>query len=171
MREAFFLTKFIMNDQLAHKKAQILTNGIIELARNSIPYSFATAKMIWAVSNYLEMGRFTDREIWPTYQRISVEAQKIRSTNPRGFRKSITFEHPNPIKQVYEQLIEQRGSLDLRRASEIIGAFPAVLISRNENITINKMGFKQKGNPIDRYRHITLEGFTLETKPNFLLYI
>lgn len=160
-----------MNDQLARKKAEILTKGIIELAQNSIPYSFATAKMIWAVSNYLEMGRFTDREVWPTYRRISIKALEIRNASPRDFRSRITFEHPNPIKQIYDQLIGQKDSLDLRKASEMIGAFPAVLISKDENKTINDMGFKQKGNPIDRYRHIALAGFTLETKPNFLLYI
>ena len=136
------------------RKARILTEALIKLAKIGVPYGFPISKMIWAVNLYLETGGFSEN--WSKYKRISLKAAKIRTQFPQDFRKRITFEHPNPINQIYQELSEQKGNLSLEKAFKIIGAYPAVLITRGENETINKKKLRDKGLPEIRYEDIKI---------------
>ncbi len=143
------------------KKARILTESLIKLAKNKIPYGFPISKMIWAVNLYLETGGFSEN--WNKYQRISHKAAKIRKQFKKnnGFRKKITFEHPNPIKQIYRELTGH-SKLSLKKASKIIGAYAPVLITKEENEIINKKKLRDRGMPKKRYDHIKIN-FKLKT--------
>jgi hypothetical protein len=143
-------------------KARILVEALCELVKAGIPYSFYVSKMLWGVSLYLQCGDFVER--WQTYPRISDAARKVREARQTDWRKQVTFEHAQPLNQIYRLLLSEGSSITSEKAVEIIGAYPPILITRAENIALNKR-HKTDGAPEQRYREIPFSGFTLRTEP------
>ncbi|WP_407193816.1 hypothetical protein [Bradyrhizobium sp. STM 3566] len=147
-------------------KARILVDALHELAVAGVGYSFYVSKIVWGVSLYLQCGEFVER--WKSYPRISDAARKIRDQGKKGWRKQVTFEHARPLSQIYSLLLAQGRQLTTEAIVEIVGAYPPVLVTREENIELNKL-YKKTGEPEERYRAIPYSGFELRSKPLYRL--
>jgi len=147
---------------LAAKKARILTNALIDCAKAGIKPSFAINKMLWAISLYFECGSFS-RENWQTYHRVSDAAKRVRASGDKNWKKDVTFEHVRPLSKMYQMFLDEREMLTLERAAVIIGEYPPVLITMEEELRMAKLGFKVEGTPEQRYREIPISGFNLRS--------
>jgi hypothetical protein len=147
---------------LAAKKARILTNALIDCAKAGIKPSFAINKMLWAISLYFECGSFS-RENWQTYHRVSDAAKRVRASGDNNWKKDVTFEHVRPLSKMYQMFLDERETLTLERAAVIIGEYPPVLITMEEELRMAKLGFKVEGTPEQRYREIPISGFNLRS--------
>jgi hypothetical protein len=147
---------------LAAKKARILTNALIDCAKAGIKPSFAINKMLWAISLYFECGSFS-RENWQTYHRVSDAAKRVRASGDKNWKKDVTFEHVRPLSKMYQMFLDERETLTLERAAVIIGEYPPVLITMEEELRMAKLGFKVEGTPEQRYREIPISGFNLRS--------
>ena len=153
----------IHDKTLAAKKARILIHALIECVRAGVKPSFVTNQMLWGISLYLECGRF-HRENWGTYQRISDAARKVRESGDKNWKAKVTFEHVRPINQIYQMFLDERATLTLDRAAFIIGEYPPVLVTIEEELRQTKLGFKHGGEPEQRYREIPISGFSLRSE-------
>jgi hypothetical protein len=147
---------------LAAKKARILTNALIDCAKAGIKPSFAINKMLWAISLYFECGSFS-RENWQTYHRVSDAAKQVRASGDKKWKKDVTFEHVRPLSKMYRMLLDERETLTLERAAVIIGEYPPILITMEEELRMAKLGFKVEGTPEQRYREVPISGFSLRS--------
>jgi hypothetical protein len=152
----------IHDKTLAAKKARILINALVDCAKAGIKPSFVTKKMLTGISLYLECGSFT-KENWRTYHRISDAAKQIRESGDKDWKRNVTFEHARPLSRMYQMLLDERATLTLERAASIIGEYPPVLISMEEELRMTKRGFKSEGAPEDRYSDIPISGFSLRS--------
>jgi hypothetical protein len=152
----------IHDKTLDAKKARILINALIDCAKAGVRSSFSINKMLWGISLYLECGTF-NRENWSTYHRLSEAAKRVRDSGDKSWKKHVTFEHVRPIGKMYEMLLDERETLTLERATVIIGEYPPVLITTEEELRMAKLGFKSEGTPEQRYAHIPISGFSLRS--------
>src|SRR5260370_22722405 len=148
--------------RLAAKKAGILINELVDCAKAGIKSSFVTKKMLWGISLYLECGSFT-KENWRTYDRASDAAKQVRTSGDKDWKRNVTFEHARPISRMYQMLVDEREKLTLERAAFIIGEYPPVLITMEEELKMAKRGFKSEGTPEERYTDIPISGFSLRS--------
>ena len=153
----------IHDKTLDAKKARILINALIDCAKAGVRSSFSINKMLWGISLYLECGSFT-RENWSTYHRVSEAAKRVRDSGEKGWKKHVTFEHVRPIGAMYKMLLDEQETLTLERAAVIIGEYPPVLITMEEELRMAKLGFKSEGTPEQRYAHIPISGFSLRSE-------
>jgi len=152
----------IHGNTLDAKKARILTNALIDCAKAGVRSSFSIHQMLWGLSLYLECGRF-NRENWKTYHRVSDAAKLVRDSGDKYWKKNVTFEHVRPINVMYQMLLDERATMTLDRAALIIGEYPPVLITMEQELRMSKLGFQHGGIPERRYAHIPLSGFTLRS--------
>jgi hypothetical protein len=152
----------IHDKTLAAKKARILINALVDCAKAGIKPCFVTKKMMTGISLYLECGRFT-KENWRTYHRISDAAARMRASGDADWKRKLTFEHVRPLGVMYQMLLDERATLTLERAALIIGEYPPVLITMEEEARQTKLGFKHGGEPEQRYREIRISGFSLRS--------
>ena len=152
----------IHDKTLAAKKARILINALIDCAKAGIKSSFVIKKMLWGISLYLECGSFT-KENWRTYQRASDAAKQVRASGDKDRKGKVTFEHARPLGQMYQMLLDERATLTLDRAAFIIGEYPPVLITTEEEFRMAALGFKTEGAPEQRYGEIPISGFSLRS--------
>jgi hypothetical protein len=165
MATLFGQMRYSIHDKtLQAKKARILINALVDCAKAGIKPSFVTNKMLWGISLYLECGSF-QRENWGTYQRISDAARKVRESGDTDWKRKVTFEHVRPINQIYRMFLDERETLTLERAAFIIGEYPPVLITTEEELRMAKLGFKHDGAPEQRYAGIPISGFSLRSGP------
>jgi len=150
----------IQHKTLAAKKARILINALVDCAKAGIKPSFVINKMLWGISLYLESGRF-QRENWGTYPRVSDAARRIRESGDKDWKRKVTFEHVRPLSKMYQMFLDERETLTLERAAFIIGEYPPVLITMEEELEMSALGFKVEGAPEQRYRKIPITGFSL----------
>jgi hypothetical protein len=68
-----------------------------------------------------------------------------------------------PINVMYKMLLVERPTLTLERAAIIIGGYPPVLITMEEDRHAAKLGFQHDGVPEERYAHIPITGFSLRS--------
>jgi hypothetical protein len=152
-----------INDKtLAAKKARILINALVDCAKAGIKPSFVINKMLWGISLYLECGRF-QRENWQTYERASDAARRLRASGDKDWKRHVTFEHARPLNQMYQMFLDERATLTLERAACIIGEYPPVLVTMEEELRMTKLGFKHGGAPEQRYAEIQISGFSLRS--------
>src|SRR5262249_54424575 len=76
-------------------------------------------------------------------------------------KRHCTFEHARPINVMYRMMLDERATLTLERAAIIIGEYPPVLITVEEEMRMAKLGFMHDGVPEERYAHIPISGFSL----------
>jgi len=152
----------IHDKSLDAKKARILINALIDCARSGVRPNFPINKMLWGISLYLECGSFT-RENWRTYPRASDAAKRVRDSGDKDWKRHVTFEHVRPLVVMYQMLLDERETLTLERAALIIGEYPPVLITIEEELKISKLGFQHGGEPEQRYAHIPISGFSLRS--------
>ena len=152
----------IHDKTLEAKKARILTNALIDCAKAGIKPSFSINKMLWGISLYFECGSFR-RENWRTYHRTSDAAKQVRASGDKNWKKDVTFEHVRPLSKMYQMFLDERETLTLERAAVIIGEYPPVLITMEEELRMAKLGFKVEGTPEQRYREIPISGFNLRS--------
>ena len=88
----------------------------------------------------------------------------MRDSGEKGWKKHVTFEHVRPIGKMYEMLLDEQEILTVERAAVIIGEYPPVLITMEEELRMAKLGFKSKGTPEERYAHIPISGFNLRSE-------
>ena len=143
--------------------------AIVELAHIEGDAScFFTKKILWGLGLYLELGSFKEAN-WRTYKRISDEARIIRNNLKPGkdalkkFSSKLTFEHVRTFHDMVNMLNQKGRDLTIEGAAEIIGEYPAMLITTNENKAMEDRGFKYTGLPEERYAHISFSGFTLRS--------
>jgi hypothetical protein len=153
----------IHGDTLDAKKARILINALIDCAKVGVRMSFSLNKMLCGIVLYQECGSFS-RENWRTYHRVSDAAKLVRDSDDKYWKKNVTFEHVRPISVMYQMLLDERNTLTLDRAALIIGEYPPVLITMEEEFRMSKLGFKHGGEPSLRYAHIPMTGFTLRSE-------
>ncbi|HXN66022.1 MAG TPA: hypothetical protein VN926_00025 [Bradyrhizobium sp.] len=144
------------------KKARILINALVDCAKAGLKPSFPINKMLWGISLYLESGSFT-RENWRTYHRVSDAAKQVRGSGDKDWKRAVTFEHVRPLSKMYQMLLDERETLTLERAAFIIGEYPPVLITMEEELRMAKLGFKADGTPEQRYAEIPISGFKLRS--------
>jgi hypothetical protein len=60
-------------------------------------------------------------------------------------------------------LLDERQTLTLERAAFIIGEYPPVLITMEEELRMAALGFKGDGAPEQRYAEIPISGFSLRS--------
>jgi hypothetical protein len=152
----------IHDKTLAAKKARILINALVDCAKAGIKPSFVTNQMLCGISLYLECGRF-HRENWRTYERVSDAARRVRESDDKNWKGKVTFEHVRPISVMYQMFLDERETLTLDRAALIVGEYPPVLITIEEELRQTKLGFKHGGEPEQRYREIPISGFSLRS--------
>jgi hypothetical protein len=150
----------IHDKTLVAKKARILINALVDCAKAGIKPSFVINKMLWGISLYMESGRF-QRENWQTYPRISDAARQIRESRDKDWKRKVTFEHVRPLSKMYQMFLDERETLTLERAAFIIGEYPPVLVTMEEELEMSKLGFKVEGTPEQRYAKIPIAGFSL----------
>jgi hypothetical protein len=153
----------IHDKTLDAKKARILINALIDCAQAGVRPSFSINEMICGVSLYLECGKFT-RQNWRTYHRLSDAARPIRDAADKDWRKRLTFEHARPLNVMYRMLRDEKATLTLERAAIIIGEYPPVLVTVEEEMRMAKLGFAHDGAPEERYAHIPISGFSLRSE-------
>jgi hypothetical protein len=152
----------IHDKTLAAKKARILINALVDCAKAGMKSSSVTKKMLWGISLYLECGSFT-KENWRTYQRASDAAKQVRASGDKDWKRKVTFEHARPLGVMYQMLLDERATLTLERAALIIGEFPPVLVTMEEELRMTKLGFKHDGAPEQRYAEIPISGISLRS--------
>lgn len=156
------------NREIDVVKAVLLTEAIIQMVRNGITDSrFPLNKMLWALSVYTETGRVNTEGHKKRWHRISVAAVKSRillGDELWSKKEHTVFDHILPIDALYLKLVSLRNDLDLRRALEVIGEYPPVVITTAENQDINQRGFKKTGSPEERYTNIFINGFRLKSE-------
>ena len=144
------------------KKARILINALVDCAKAGIKPSFVTNQMLRGISLYLECGTF-QKENWRTYHRASDAARQIREADDKDWKRKLTFEHARPLGKMYQMLLDERETLTLERAALIIGEYPPVLVTIEEELRMTKLGFKHDGVPEQRYAEIPISGFSLRS--------
>jgi hypothetical protein len=147
---------------LVAKKARILINALVDCAKAGIKPSFVTNQMLRGISLYLECGTF-QKENWRTYHRASDAAKQIRESGDQDWKRKLTFEHARPLGKMYQMLLDERETLTLERAAFIIGEYPPVLVTIEEELRMTKLGFKHDGVPEQRYAEIPISGFSLRS--------
>lgn len=152
----------IHDKTLAAKQARIFINAVVDCAKAGIKPSSVTKKMLWGISLYLECGSFT-KENWRTYHRVSDAAKQVRESGDKDWKRNVTFEHARPLGRMYQMLLDERATLTLERAAFIIGEYPPVLVTMEEELEMAKRGFKGDGTPEERYSHIPISGFSLRS--------
>jgi hypothetical protein len=152
----------IHDKTLAAKKARILINALVDCAKAGIKSSFVINKMLSGISLYLECGSFT-KENWRTYRRASDAAEQARASGDEDWKRKVTFEHARPLGVMYRMLLDERATLTLDRAAFIIGEYPPVLVTMEEELRMTKLGFKHDGAPEQRYAEIPISGFKLRS--------
>ena len=152
----------IHDKTLVAKKARILINALVDCAKAGIKPSAVTKKMLSGISLYLECGSFT-KENWRTYHRASDAAEQVRASDDKDWKRKLSFEHARPLGVMYQMLLDERATLTLDRAAVIIGEYPPVLITMEEELRQTKLGFKHGGDPEQRYREIPMSGFSLRS--------
>jgi hypothetical protein len=152
----------IHDKTLAAKKARILINALVDCAKAGIKPSAVTKKMLSGISLYLECGSFT-KENWRTYHRVSDAAERMRTSGDPDWKRKLTFEHARPLSVMYQMLRDERTTLTVDRAAFIIGEYPPVLVTLEEEVRQTKLGFKHGGDPEQRYREIPISGFSLRS--------
>ena len=156
----------IHDKTLAAKKARILINALVDCAKAGIKSSFPINKISSGNSLYLESGSF-QKENWRTYHRASDAAKQVRASDDKNWKGRVTFEHVRPLGKMYQMFLDERETLTLERAAFIIGEYPPVLITMEEELRMAKLG-KSEGTPEQRYAEIPISGFSLrsdETMP------
>jgi hypothetical protein len=152
----------IHDKTLEAKKARILINALVDCAKAGIKSSFVIKNMLWGISLYLECGHFR-KENWRTYHRASDAAKQVRASGDKNWKRNVTFEHARPLGKMYQMLLDERETLTLERAAFIIGEYPPVLITTEEELRMAKLGFKGDGAPEQRYGEIPISGFSLRS--------
>jgi len=152
----------IHDKTLAAKQARIFINAVVDCAKAGIKPSFVINKMLWGISLYLESGRFT-RENWRNYHRASDAAKEVRASGDADWKRKVTFEHARPLNQMYRMFLDERATLTLERAAFIIGEYPPVLVTIEEELRMAKLGFQHGGEPELRYAGIPISGFSLRS--------
>jgi hypothetical protein len=145
------------------KKARILINALVDCAKAGIKPSFAINQMLRGLSLYLECGTFM-RENWRTYHRVSEAAKLIRDSGDKDWKRHVTFEHVRPLNNMYRMMLDERDTLTVERAAVIIGEYPPILITMEEELRMSKLGFKHGGVPEERYAHVPISGFSLRSE-------
>jgi hypothetical protein len=144
----------------AAKKARILITALVDCAKAGIKSTFPMNKMLWGIATYLETGSF-QRENWRTYERVSDAAKLIRASGDENWKSRVTFEHVRPLNQMYRMLLDERATLTLERAAFIIGEYPPVLVTIEEDLRMAERGFRHDGLPHERYAEVPISGFSL----------
>ena len=65
---------------------------------------------------------------------------------------------------MYQMLRDERATLTLERAAFIIGEYPPVLVTVEEDLRMAKLGFQEGGEPEQRYAEIPISGFSLRAE-------
>jgi hypothetical protein len=152
----------IHGKSLAAKKARILINALIDCAKSGIKPCPVTTKMLWGISLYLECGHF-NRKNWKTYHRASDAAKQMQASGDKEAKRNITFEHARPLNVMYQMLLDERATLTPDRAASIIGEYPPVLVTIEEDLRMAKLGFQHDGEPEQRSAEIPISGFSLRS--------
>ena len=152
----------IHDKTLVAKKARILINALVDCAKAGIKPSFATNQMLREICLYLECGSF-QKENWRTYHRASDAAKQVRASGDKDWKRNVTFEHARPLSEMYQMFLDERATLTLERAAFIIGEYPPVLVTMEEELRMAKLGFKHEGTPEQRYAEIPISGFSLRS--------
>jgi hypothetical protein len=156
--------RYSINDKtLAAKKARILIHALIECVRAGVKPSFVTNQMLWGISLYLECGKFK-KENRRSYSRVSDAARRVVESGDKDWKRKVTFEHVRPLSKMYQMMFEERKTLTLERAAFIIGEYPPVLITLEEEFEMAARGFKTAGKPHQRYAKIPITGFSLRSE-------
>jgi hypothetical protein len=142
----------IHDKTLVAKKARILINALVDCAKAGIKPSAVTKKMLWGISLYLECGSFT-KENWRTYHRVSDAAKRVRESGDEDWKRNVTFEHARPLGVMYRMLLDERATLTPARAAFIIGEYPPVLVTMDEELRMTEQ----------RYAEIPISGFSLRS--------
>jgi hypothetical protein len=145
------------------KKARILINALVDCAKAGIKPSFAINQMLRGLCLYLECGTFM-RENWRTYHRVSEAAKVIRDSGDKDWKRHVTFEHVRPLNNMYKMMLDERDTLTVERAAVIIGEYPPILITVEEELKMSKLGFQHGGEPEKRYAHVPISGFSLRSE-------
>src|SRR3984957_12647353 len=135
----------IHDKTLAAKKARILINALVDCAKAGIKSSAVTKKR------------------WRTSRRASDAAKRVRESGDKDWKRNVTFEHARPLGVMYQMLLDERQTLTLERAAFIIGEYPPVLVTMEEELRMTKLGFKHDGEPEQRYAEIPISGFSLRS--------
>ena len=64
---------------------------------------------------------------------------------------------------MYKMLLDERATLTVDRAAFIIGEYPPILITTEEELKMSKLGFQHGGEPEKRYAHVPISGFSLKS--------
>jgi hypothetical protein len=85
----------------------------------------------------------------------------MQALGGKAAKRNITFEHARPLNVMYQMLLDERATLTLDRVAFIIGEYPPVLVTIEENDRMSKLGFCGEGAPELRYAEIPFSGFSL----------
>lgn len=134
----------IHHKSLDARKARILIRALIDCAKAGIKPSFSTTQMLRGLSLYLECGTFSNKS-WRLYHRVSDAARPIVAAGEKGWKTRVTFEHVRPLSKMYQMFLDERKTLTLDRAAFIIGEYPPILITVEEEHRMAKLGFSVEG--------------------------
>jgi hypothetical protein len=87
------------------------------------------------------------RESWRTYHCLSEAAKVICDSGDKDWKLYVTFERVRPLNNMYKMLLDERATLTVDRAAGIIGEYPPILITTEEELKMSKPGFQHGGEP------------------------
>ena len=143
----------VSNDAIV---ASILAETLVSLAVARVPRaSFPINKILWGLSVFLETGKI-GTENFNTWHRMSKAASDLKEMHPYKVWKPLTrFEHCKPLNLVYQELLAHRD-ICVRTALEIIGEYPPIIITKEQDDLLREAGFQSTGDPEVRYSQIEL---------------
>lgn len=133
---------------------------LLNEARSDHPWRDQTVTYAMRViSNYCAIGRDAGSSHIKKYnQRISKEALKLKNEIPfdEWIRETIN-EHQEPLKVIWDWLLDEKDSLTVQLVLDRFRKYPMVIITKDENSTLNRLGLSSNGDPEERYRQAGIE--------------
>lgn len=135
-------------------------NALLLLAKASNVRCQGGAYLMRVLSNYCILGRDgSSQRLKLSNERISQKAYKIRKNldlatvdGKKAFFRSTRNEHPEPLTQVWQWIIENKDKLDACSIIKRIYSYPMVTITIAEDTDMNKAGYRTRGSPEERFK-------------------
>ena len=123
------------------------------------------------VSNYITVGMLGDsRKMRESNKLISEQAFNILKTrDSKLWGKTTTNEHPQPIKQTWDWLVDNAGSVSVEEAFKELHKTRMVTVTKKEDAKLTQRGLRSKGSIECRYNQTGISVFLLSKTPTQIL--
>lgn len=133
--------------------------ALIHLARGDKKLCAGGTYLQRVITNYLFAGQNAgSRELKKLCFFMSKKAAELyHRVEFSEFHDLTTNEHQEPLIQNWNWLIQNIDNVTAVRLLDRLIIFPMVVITKEENSSLNKMGYRSKGEPDERFRAASIE--------------